>query len=170
MSIEDYMIEDLERSRGVAQRIAEKTRINTDTGCVEWVAKARANGGYGVLCVGRRGQIRAHRAAWVLANGLIPQGMYVCHKCDNPLCVNVDHLFIGTARDNMDDKEAKGRGTAPPHKFGASHHKAKFTEEDFNKIRDSTEKYGILAERYSVSQKTIWRVKSGKTWRKYDEH
>ncbi len=51
----------------------------------------------------------AHRAAWIRSNGAIPDGLVVCHKCDNGLCVNVDHLFLGTLSENMQDCISKGR-------------------------------------------------------------
>lgn len=57
-------------------------------------------------------QVYAHRYAWVLANGPIAPGLVVCHTCDNPPCINVDHLFIGTQADNVRDMYAKGRGVS----------------------------------------------------------
>jgi hypothetical protein len=55
-------------------------------------------------------RVAVHRLAWEFSNGEIPQGMFVCHRCDNPKCFEVSHLFLGTAADNMADKIAKGRG------------------------------------------------------------
>ncbi len=76
-------------------------------GCVEWDGP-RNKGGYGWELVGRRKWL-AHRLAWIDANGRpIPEGMVVCHHCDNPPCVNPEHLFLGTLRDNNQDRHAKG--------------------------------------------------------------
>ena len=84
-----------------------KTRWNPWNGCLEWVA-GRTPGGYGKYHINRVGY-PAHRIAWVIANGPIPSGLFVCHRCDNPPCLNVDHLFLGTAADNNADMKAKGR-------------------------------------------------------------
>lgn len=85
----------------------------SESGCHEWNA-ARFKTGYGAITVGskRNGTKRteyAHRMAWTIAKGPIPNGMFVCHKCDNPRCVNPDHLFLGTSQDNMQDMSSKGR-------------------------------------------------------------
>ncbi len=163
MNIEEYMLLSADRINSVSARLFAALIKNESTGCLEWSKKARANGGYGVLCVGRRGQIRAHRAAWVIKNGLIPDGLYVCHKCDNPRCCNVDHLFLGTPKDNMIDKEAKGRGTKPPSHSGESHHNATLTTSQLCEVRASTQTLEALAKAYGVSSKTIWRIKKGLT-------
>jgi hypothetical protein len=78
--------------------------LDPDTGCHVWTGKGRNNGG-------RYGHIgfMAHRVAWDLANGPIPEGMNVLHKCDNPAWCNPDHLFLGTAQENIADKVRKGR-------------------------------------------------------------
>ncbi len=77
--------------------------------CWEWTRMRRqGTHPYGLLYVNNR-QRRAHRIAWELANGPIPDGIEVCHRCDNPPCCNPAHLFLGTQRDNMDDCVAKGR-------------------------------------------------------------
>lgn len=76
-------------------------------GCIAWTGYT--NGGYGQLMVGGR-TYRAHRLAWELEHGPIPDGLLVCHTCDNPSCCNVDHLFLGTDLDNNRDKERKRRG------------------------------------------------------------
>jgi len=80
----------------------------TETGCWEWTL-SRLPYGYGrVAFLGNKNQY-AHRVAWILTHGDIPDGLCVCHKCDNPPCINPDHLFIGTYADNAHDRDAKGR-------------------------------------------------------------
>ena len=75
--------------------------------CVEWTGHLKRSG-YGQVCIeGRHHAV--HRLAWEEANGPIPDGMYVCHTCDNPACYNVDHLFLGTNSDNQRDSASKGR-------------------------------------------------------------
>lgn len=166
-AIEDKMLSDPAQMERCRERLASKTSHNPETGCLEWTTKTLAHGGYGKMSVGRAGQIRAHRAAWIFATGKkIPAGLYVCHKCDNPKCCNPDHLFLGTPRQNMADKESKGRGTKPPHSYGEKHHATKLTQAQVEKIHASSETLDRLAAEYGVSSKTIWRIKKGKTWEK----
>jgi hypothetical protein len=97
--------------RGAAYKNIYK-KIDKSTGCWAWQGN-KIPGDYGVLKIdGKR--ILAHRLSWQLQNGLIPPGMFVCHKCDNPSCINPDHLFIGTQKDNMEDCKSKGRNSPPP--------------------------------------------------------
>ena len=79
--------------------------------CIVW-EQAFDKKGYGVKFYKGK-TMGAHRYKWIITNGDIPKGMFVCHKCDNPKCVNIDHLFLGTAMDNMRDKMTKNR-----HRFG----------------------------------------------------
>lgn len=85
-----------------------------ESGCWIWQG-ATTNAGYGKIAV-HGTLILSHRFSWELHHGPIPEGLYVCHHCDNPQCVNPDHLFVGTAQDNVNDMMAKGRHRTAPHK------------------------------------------------------
>lgn len=93
-------------ARPLADRFWPKVRKSD--GCWEWT-RATTTHGYGKFSVATAVWDRAHRVAWKLTNGPIPDGMFVCHHCDNPLCVRPDHLFLGTHGDNMRDASTKGR-------------------------------------------------------------
>lgn len=79
-----------------------------DSGCWIWSGPTCANGRYGRV-LGKSKTMMAHRVSYEMFNGEIPSGMFVCHTCDNGLCVNPSHLFAGSAKDNYDDMVAKGR-------------------------------------------------------------
>ncbi len=85
----------------------EKWMPEPNSGCWLWTAYVDRDG-YGNITINRK-PTPAHRASWELFKGTIPKGLLVCHKCDTPACVNPDHLFLGTHKDNIRDSFAKGR-------------------------------------------------------------
>lgn len=130
--------------------------------CIEWTG-ARIPEGYGQKWNPRTKKAElAHRLAWEKANGPIPAGMFVCHKCDNPPCVNPEHLFLGTPKDNMADKCRKGRQPR-----GETHPRAKLTERDVREIRRA-DGHGSsqreLARLYGVSPRSIQFIIQRRTW------
>lgn len=135
--------------------------------CWPWVAKATTNYGYGRMALGGSsgGQVRAHRASYALEYGSVPDGLDVCHRCDNPPCCNPNHLFLGTATENMRDAAIKGRISPPPHSFGEKHHNAKFGRETALSISTDQRSARVLAAEYGVSEMTIYRLRRGTTWK-----
>lgn len=125
--------------------------------------------GYGVTLIGGRAGKKhaAHRLSWELACGPIPAGQCVCHRCDTPLCVNPDHLFLGTMADNMADKVSKGRqrnGVT----LGESSHIAKLdmpTARDIRAQGAGGVSQRALAKKYGVTKNAINLVLQNKTWR-----
>jgi len=91
--------------------------------------------------------------------------MVVMHLCDNPPCVNVEHLRLGTQGENMADARAKGRAKPPPPQPGEAHPAAKLTEDLVREIRSSTEMGTVLAVRYGVSRSQISAIRKHKTWK-----
>jgi len=117
--------------------------------------------GYGVAKLRGRRVEKAHRLAFRLHNGSIPDGAMVCHSCDNPRCCNPAHLFVGTALDNKTDCVAKGR-----HIKGRSvHWKAKLTEADVIAIRADGRTSYEVADQYGVSAVNVQQIRKRNTWK-----
>ena len=102
---------------------------------------------------------RAHRFAWMLYNGRIPEGMVIMHSCDVPLCVNPAHLKLGTQAENVADRDSKGR-TAKGEKQGAS----KLTETQARFIKRSSKPTQVLANRFGIHYTTVMKIKQGINW------
>lgn len=151
----------------------ERFWSNVDKSGECWVwTRGRDKYGYGNIKVdGKR--IGTHRFAYTLAYGPIPEGLSVCHRCDNPPCVRPDHLFAVTEKDNAQDREQKGRSHFQKHpelvKCGEDHHAAKLTDEQVRFMRLIREKLGLSYEKlavvFDVSTSTVHRVCNGTWWK-----
>jgi hypothetical protein len=135
----------------------------TPNGCWVWTA-GKFRGGYGAITID--GKVRkAHRIAWQLANGAIPDGIFVCHSCDNPSCVRPDHLFLGTPADNMHDRDAKGRTCRTP---GSQRWSAKVNEAIVLEIRARYVPRKVtlqfLADEYGLSFQMVSLIVNRKNW------
>jgi len=151
-------------------RFAAKVKPSTEirpgvsTPCLEWTAN-RNRLGYGLFQISGKSE-RAHRVAWEMANGPIPPGLCVLHRCDNPPCVNSEHLFLGTHTDNMHDMFAKGRGIVARAR-GEQNGSAKLTEEKVRRIfqlRREGWMQARLALEFGVSETSITLILSRKRW------
>jgi hypothetical protein len=134
-------------------------------GCWVWQARGRVGKGYGKFSVRRGWNQLAHRVAWSLVNGEIPDGLHVLHSCDNMLCVNPVHLFLGTNKDNIDDKVGKGRQSK-----GGDYSSAVFTEADVREMRrmrfDLGMSYGKIAKAFGKAYSAqIWQIVNKRVWK-----
>jgi len=141
------------------------TKVDKSKECWEWQG-GRNKQGYGMIqCDGK--SAKAHRVSWELLHGKIPEGIKVLHKCDNPPCVNPDHLFLGTQRDNMQDCSKKGRMN-PKDQRGEKHACAVLTNEivlSMRKFREETgTSFGRIAKIHGVSTMTAYRAIVGQSW------
>lgn len=146
------------------QRFWAKVEKAEPDDCWEWQG-ARLPAGYGHIYAGdqARGMLKAHRVAWELAFGPVPEGMCVCHACDFPPCVNARHLFLGTHGDNTRDAAAKGRMS-----LGARNGNSKLIEQEVLEIRGRYALGGItqteLGRQYGVSQDMVSLIVLRKCW------
>ncbi len=132
--------------------------------CWEWTGyKIR---GYGQIKHTSKKTVSAHRTSYELHKGPIPTGMWVCHRCDNPSCVNPDHLFLGTSMDNYVDMVAKGRRADSS---GEKNSQSKVTADQVVEIRRAyAAREGsqyALARKFGMTQSAISHIVSGKNWR-----
>jgi hypothetical protein len=125
----------------------------------------KSRDGYGIKAYHSK-RIKAHRLAWILTYGPIPKGLFICHHCDNPACINPNHLFIGTNYDNVKDAMNKGRKRGGHKNLGEDNGQSKMTVEKIKKMRKLYGKFSAqkLSEMFGISQSQINDIKRGKFW------
>ena len=150
------------RKGSLKERLLDKRDI-TESGCWEFTGYIMPNG-YGQTSVGKL-VLLAHRASYMVFIGKIPEGMHICHKCDNRKCFNPDHLFAGTRDENMADMVRKGRQRSLS---GVDSPNAKLTAEQVQEIRDRYIPYVTtteLAKEFGISKQYVGQI-ARKEWRK----
>lgn len=135
------------------------SRVEKTVGCWHWTGAVSSNG-YGSLSWHGK-MVKPHRVAWELTYGRIEERLLVCHKCDNRLCVNPSHLFLGTHQSNMNDAKLKNR-TAK----GAETNCTVLSLENVLEIKRLLNKVPKLelAQRFGVDESTIRAIRDGKSW------
>lgn len=151
-------IEEIAKEKSTVSEFLK--RINKTETCWEWIGTVTSRG-YGHFKKKKR-LYRAHRLSFVIHKGNIPNGMMVCHSCDNPSCVNPDHLWLGTGYDNAMDMVNKGRavGNRTKHYSGDENKKTKIKSDIIPIIKTMSESYSQreIATILKVSQATICNV------------
>lgn len=129
--------------------------------CWEWIGRKNYKG-YGVMKINNH-SIQSHRFSYELHIGKIPNGLIICHTCDNPACVNPKHLWAGTIADNNRDRDIKGRKA-----LGEQNGKSKLTEKD---VREILHMFSLgyscaeIARKFNHPHSTIYAVKIGRSWK-----
>lgn len=139
-------------------RFMDKVMPEPNSGCWLWMATADEKG-YGHFGIAAGKARKAHRVSYELFVGPIPAGQIVCHKCDNPSCVNPEHLFIGSHQDNADDRGAKGR-TA----LGEANGKSVLNADAARWAKTCGLSLRATADVLSVSPGAIAAIRRGRTW------
>ena len=151
--------------RPLKERLRRKTNVRGPDDCWEWTG-AKGPFGHGqIYSGGTRASgarlLQAHRVAWELDRGRqVPEGLVICHHCDNPACVNPAHLFLGTKADNTADMLKKKR-----HRRGEDLPQAKLTWVEVQQIRRSSGTQAEVAERFAISQSHVSNIRAGRVWR-----
>lgn len=153
----------MDKIKTLEERFWEKVDIQSTGDCWNWLG-AKNSGNYGVININRK-MVYAHRLSYELHFDKIPDRLVVGHKCDNPRCVNPQHLFLGTQQDNILDKIQKGRNGSP---LGEKSHLSKLKLEDVlvikNLLSGKTYYDREIAEMFGVTTGCIQGIKQGHTW------
>lgn len=166
------------RKRPLYERLWAKVQVR-ESGCWEWTGARQRGRWYGIIHT-ERGSALTHRLVYQMTTGPIPDGICVCHRCDNPICVNPAHLFLGTIADNNADRHAKGRtrgarGEASPYRMapekyhrGEATPTSKLTEAQVREIRRRVaggEPQRGIAREFGLGASQVCRIIRGRSWR-----
>lgn len=171
MKIKDEVTGRFIQTQTTTQKFLEKIDVDKTSHCWTWTAQ-KDKDGYGTMMVNinhKQKRMRAHRLSWQLYNHKeVPKGLLVLHHCDNPSCVNPDHLFLGTAKDNTQDMVKKGR-KGYNNIGGERHPKARLDNEKVIQIRElyATKKYTQkeLGKIFKVGGRQIGYIVNNQSWR-----
>lgn len=178
---QDYIANSVARECSIKCRLLNRVEVKVD--CWEWKGKI-SSAGYGEMCVKQK-HCLTHRLSYEVFNGSIPENTNVCHKCDNKKCLNPEHLWLGTQKENIQD--AKNKGRLPdqrgrkhteetlkklklrPHsdRRGEKHHLTKLCNNDVFEIRKLLEmglRQSEIAKKFDVNQTVISNIKLKKRW------
>ena len=147
--------------KSTAERFWSKVEVRSGTECWPWVA-ATTGGKYGQFVLHGTKHTTAHRAAWLLAVGPIPDGLCVLHRCDNPSCCNPEHLFLGTPHENVSDCISKGRCGR---RWKGVNGRRKLTTDIVRQIRADPRVYRLIAAEYGIHQQTVVAIRTRRSWR-----
>jgi len=153
------------KKRSFTERFWEKVDKRGEDECWNWIAYIHPSG-YGTININRK-MYFAHRIVWILTRGPILAGQLICHHCDNRICCNPNHLFLGTHQDNANDRDVKGRGKVPDNR-GENHGMARLTESEVIKIRNM---YGSgqytqteLGNIFGIDRRHIGNIVHKRSW------
>jgi hypothetical protein len=138
--------------------LMRRVSVQQETNCWEWKL-SKVKGGYGKASL-RGATLVAHRAVWEARIGPVPEGMILCHSCDNPSCVNPSHLFLGTHQDNSADMVYKNRQAK-----GEKIFLTKLDVETVCKVRSEKGTYADIARRLGLKSGNVRLIKRGETWK-----
>jgi hypothetical protein len=145
-------------NRDLRERFLATLVEDSPYSCWSWAGSISVHG-YGQLKFKQK-TYRAHRLSHEIFIGPIPDGLFVCHHCDNPSCVNPAHLYAGTPKQNSEDRDRRGRANIA---HGERHYRATLTDDDVVSIRESNKTLSELEDEFGVSRTTICNVQLGKT-------
>ena len=150
------------RTKDITQETIESRVVRIpEAGCLIWMGATQVRG-YGEITSNNKKHL-AHRASYETFVGPIPEGMYVCHSCDNVYCVNPNHLFLGTQKQNLQDMARKGRSTR-----GSKNPRAKLNEghvKEIKRLIDGGCSLSIIAKDFNVTSACIYSIKKGSHWK-----
>lgn len=154
---------DLEEFR---TSLMAKTKLNSETGCLEWTGYIGDNGYGQAYDPTRRRLIRTHRLSYHLNKGPIPNGLFVLHTCDNRCCINPEHLYLGGHIENTADKVSRNRQARV---LGTSNGKAKLTPEIVREIRAISDMtHPQIARKFGIGTTLVYTVRTRRSWAHVD--